>query len=260
MESFTMRSNLSLGVMLSAAIFAWVGETRLFAQQPSTQPAAVSSSVPNIQASGASAVTNPSSALQQGVATSPAMSPTAISSGGSVAGPGATTTIPTNGTTYYYYPARNGTMVYGTPAPGTYYYYTTGSTPTYTVPAQTYYTPVRRVFLFGLFRRRFVQPMTPTYYTAAANTATPTYYYTTSPGYYSTPTTYYTVPGATTPAGTSTGSPAPATTGTVYTPTTYNVPNTDVPAGGTTPPATVPSGVTTPSRTTIPAPPAINPR
>jgi hypothetical protein len=253
-----MRSNLGLGVMLTTAILAWVGETSLFAQQPSTQPSAVSSSVPNIQAPGAAAVTNPSTLVQRGVATPAATSAPATNTGSVVAGPGVTTTIPTNGTTYYYYPARNGNIMYGTTPPGTYYYYTTASTPVYTAPAQTYYTPVRRGFAFGLFRRRFVQPMTPSYYTTAANTATPTYYYT-SPGYYSTPTTYYANPAATTPAATTTGSLTPGTTGTVYTPTTYNVPNTDLPAGST-PPATVPSGVTTPSRTTIPAPPAINPR
>ncbi len=245
MESSTMRSNLGLCVVLAATILACVGETNLFAQQPFTQPSVVSTSVPNIQAPGAAAVTNPSTAIQQGAAATPA-SPTY--SGNSVAQPGATTTNTSNGTTYYYYyPARNGRM-FGTAAPGTYYYYTTASTPVYTVPAQTYYTPVRRGFPFGLFRRRFVQPMTPTYYTTAATTTTPTYYYT-SPGYYYTPTTYYTVPAATTPAG---------TTAPVYTPTTYNVPNENLPAG-TTPSATVPSGVTAPSRT-IPSPPAINPR
>jgi hypothetical protein len=254
MESSTMRSNLGLGVVLTSAILACVGETNLFAQQPNTQPSAVSTSVPNIQAPGAAAVTNPSNAIQQGAAATQA-SPTY--SGNSVVQPGATTTIPSNGmTNYYYYPARNGGM-FGTTAPGTYYYYTTASTPVYTVPAQTYYTPVRRGFPFGLFRRRYAQPMTPTYYTTAATATTPTYYYT-SPGYYYAPTTYYTVPAGTTPAGTSTSSVAPGTTAPAYTPTTYNVPNENLPAG-TTPSATVPSGVTTPSRT-IPAPPSIDPK
>jgi hypothetical protein len=255
MESSTMRSNLGLSVVLTSAILACVGETNLFAQQPS----AVSTSVPNIQAPGAAAVTNPSNVIQQSTGVVPAgTSASANYSGNSVVQPGATTTIPSNGmTNYYYYPARNGGMS-GTAAPGTYYYYTTGSNPVYTVPAQAYYTPVRRGFPFGLFRRRYVQPMTPTYYTTTATTTTPTYYYT-SPGYYYTPTTYYTVPAATTaPAGTSTSSLAPGTTAPAYTPTTYNVPNENLPAG-TTPSATVPSGVTTPSRT-IPAPPSIDPK
>ena len=66
MESSTMRSNLGLGVVLTSAILACVGETSLFAQQPNTQPSTVSTSVPNIQAPGAAAVTNPSNVIQQG--------------------------------------------------------------------------------------------------------------------------------------------------------------------------------------------------
>ena len=48
-------SNLGLGVVLTAAILAWFGETSLFAQQPTSPPPPVRTSVPNIQARGATA-------------------------------------------------------------------------------------------------------------------------------------------------------------------------------------------------------------
>ncbi len=263
-----MRSNLSFCVMLAAAISLLAGE-QLLAQQSVTQPPAVSTSVPNIQAPGAAAVTSPSSALQPGTAATPAGM--TYSGNRVVTQPGATAPVSANGMTYYYYPAQNTRTVFQTTAPGTYYYYTSDSSPGYTTPTQTYYMPVRRGFPFGLFRRRFVQPMTPTYTTAAATTA-PTYYYT-SPGYYYTPTTYYTVPAANSPSGTFTNGMMPGTTAPAYTPTTYTVPNenlpaatgaasataTTIPSNTTTPAATVPSGTVTPSRA-IPAPPPVNPR
>jgi hypothetical protein len=259
-----MRSILGFCVIASAATLGWAGESISFAQQTVTQPPAVSSSVPNIQAPGASAVTNPSFAVQQSTATMPAgtTAGTTYSGNSVVAQPGSTATVPSSGMTYYYYypPGNTGTM-YRTSAPGTYYYYTTSSTPVYSNTSQTYYSPVRRGFPFGMFRRRFVQPMMPTYTTAAATT-TPTYYYT-SPGYYYTPTTYYTLPGTTAPSGTFTNGvigpgTASGTAAPVYSPTTYTVPNENLPAGAT-PSATVPSGALNPSRT-IPTPPAVNPR
>jgi hypothetical protein len=250
-----MRSNLGFCAVLIAATLAWTGETSLRAQQP-----AVSTPVPNIHAPGAAAVTNPSSAIPQSTATMPAGTSAATTYSGNsvVAQPVATATAPSNGMTYYYYyPARNNGMMLSTTAPGTYYYYTTASTPVNTTPAQTYYTPVRRGFPFGLFRRRFVQPTTPIY-TTAATTTTPAYYYT-SPGYYYAPTSYYTVPGATVPSGTSTSGVTPGTAAPVYTPTTYTAPSEDQPAATTAPSATTPSGVATPSRA-IPTPPPVNPR
>jgi hypothetical protein len=264
-EKSTMRTILGFCGVLALAMPALaqnnVPSQELYSQQP-----AVSTPVPNIHAPGAAAVTNSSSAVQPSTTAMPAgTSAGTMYSGNTVtAQPGTTATVPANGMNYYYYyPVGNTGRTYRMTAPGTYYYYTTASTPVYTTaPAQTYYTPARRGFPFGLFRRRFVQPMTPTYTTAAATT-TPTYYYT-NPGYYYTPTTYYTVPGATAPAGTYTsGVTAPATPSSAatpaYSPTTYTVPNENVPAGTATPSGTTPSGGLTPSRT-IPAPPAINPR
>ena len=271
MESYIMSSKLSICVVLASAVSSLAGES-LLAQQPVTQPPAVSTSVPNIHASGATAVTNPLMA-QQGAAVIPAGTPvgTAYYGNNVVTQPVATAPVSGNVTTYYYYPTQNSRTVFQTAMPGTYYYYTSASAPGYSTPAQTYYTPVRRGFPFGLFRRRFVQPMTPTYTTAAATTA-PTYYYT-SPGYYYTPTTYYAVPAMNSPAGTFTNGVMPGTTAPVYTPTTYTVPNENLPAGtsapsattttipstATTPGATVPSGAV-PSSRTIPAPPPVNPR
>jgi len=263
-ESSTMRSILGFCVLLAAASFGWADETDLLTQQPTTQPA-VSTPLPNIHAPGAAAVTNPSTAVQQGTTAMPAgTSPATTYSGNAVAAqPAANTTVPSSGMTYYYYyPTGNNRTMYRMSAPGTYYYYTTSSAPVYTNASQTYYAPVRRGFPFGMFRRRFVQPMTPTYTTAAA-TMTPTYYYT-SPGYYYTPTTYYTVPGAAAPSGTVANGvigTTPSTATPVYSPTTYTVPNENLPAGTTTPSATTPSGGLTPPRT-IPAPPApaVNPK
>ena len=58
MESFTMRSTLGFCVLLVP--------TSLFAQQPGTQPPAVSTSVPNIHASGAATAPNSSSVTPVG--------------------------------------------------------------------------------------------------------------------------------------------------------------------------------------------------
>jgi hypothetical protein len=253
-----MRSDLGFCVVLTATL-AWAGETTLLAQQPDTQPPIVSTPVPNINAPGAAALTNPSPPIPQTTATVPAgTSATTTSAGNSVAAqPGATTTVPSNGmTNYYYYPARNSGMMFTTAAPGTYYYYTTASTPAYTAPAQAYYTPVRRGFPFGLFRRRFAQPMTPTY-TTATITPAPAYYYT-NPGYYAAPGTYNTVPAATLPSGTSASGVPSGTAAPVYTPTTYTAPSENLPVGTTAPLTTTPAGGATSSR--IPAPPPVNPK
>ena len=202
-----------------------------FSQQPT-----VSTSVPNIHATGANQVTT-SNVMQQGM----------------VAGQPAATVPSGNMTYYYYYPAGNSGYAYQT-SPATVY---SGNTaPAYTVPTQYYYTTARRGFPFGLFRRRYVQ----TAYTTAYTT-TPTYY--TSPSYYYVPTAYtmpttygtpmtYTVPATTSATMPMTGTTVPntaaGTTSPTYTPTTYNVPT-----------ETVPSGTPIPSRT-IPVPPPVNPR
>lgn len=248
-----MRSYVGICILLTAVTLAWTGENSLFAQQSGIQPPAVSTSVPNIQAPGAAAVTNPSSVISQGTAPMQAGTTGATTYSGNSAAvqPGATTTVPSNGMTYYY-PAQNGGPMLQRTAPGTYYYYTNASAPVYNAPAQTYYAPVRRGFPFGLFRRRYA-----TTYTTAATTATPTYYYT-SPGYYYTPTTYYTP--ATAPVGTNTSGVTPGTTAPVYTPTQYTVPTDNLPAGSTAPLTTTPSGAATPTRSIPAPPPVINPK
>ena len=170
-----MRSVLAFCGVLALAIPAWA-QNVVPTQQPFAQQPAVSTSVPNIQPSGAAAVATTTTGVQPGTTV------TATPGNAVAAQPGTTMAYPSSGTTYYYYyPARNNGAFYRTNAPVNYYYYTTGSTPVYTTQGQTYYTPVRRGFPFGLFRRRFMQPMTPAYTTAY--TTTPTYYYT-RPGYY----------------------------------------------------------------------------
>ena len=213
-------------------------------QEPFSQQPTVSTSVPNIHATGANQVTT-SNMIQQGMVPGQ---------------PAATPTVPSgNMTYYYYYPAGNRGYVYQASPPTVY----SGNTaPAYTVPTQYYYTTARRGFPFGLFRRRYVQPAYTTAYTT-----TPTYY--TSPGYYYVPTasmmptayptpTTYTVPATTSPTAPMTGTTVPntaaGTTSPTYTPTTYNVPTETVPSG-----TTAPSGTTVPSRT-IPVPPPVNPR
>ena len=249
-----MRCILGCCFILAVTTFARADETTLLAQQGVPQPPPVSTSVPNMQATGAAAVTSPTTTTQ------PGMAPVTNYYGNSVPSQPGTMPAPAGNMTYYYYPTENGgTRFYRTTPRGTYYYYSTGFTPYYTTPNQVYYTTVRSG-PFGLFRRRIVQPMMPAYTTAAT---TPTYY--TSPSYYYTPTTYYTVPpGMTAPAGTATAAP-------VYTPTTYTVPNQAVPAASTTPSGTTTAtGTTAPAETnsssvkipsrSIPAPPVVNPR
>jgi hypothetical protein len=267
-----MRSILAFCVVLVVATPAWA-QNNVPSQEPFSQQPAVSTPVPNIHAPGAAAVTTPSTVVQQGtatapIATTPTGAPTTTYYGITVAAqPGATTMVPAGNATYYYYPAGNSGRMFRMTAPAN--VYSANSTPVYTTPTQMYYTPVRRGFPFGLFRRRFAQPA----YTTAAYTTTPTYY--TTPSYYYTPTTYA-VPATTSPGMITTGAVLPnTTTGTanpVYTPTTYTVPTETAPAGtvtpsgttvpsGTTPaPSTTrPSGTTVPSRT-IPAPPPVSPR
>ena len=214
------------------------------AQQPAPPLPGVRTSVPGIQAPGATAVTSPSTTVQPGTAPAPTMTPY----GNTVAvQPGAPTSYPAGGGPYYYYyPAGYSGMTYRTTVPGTYYYYSTGYTPAYNTPTQTYYTTARRGFPFGLFRRRFVQPMA--YTTTAA--MTPSYY--SGPSYYYAPTTY-TYPPMTAPAGTVTsGVTSPGTSVPAYTPTTYTVPNEALPAASTAPSGTTPSD-TPPSDTPPPS-------
>jgi hypothetical protein len=249
-----MRCTMGFCFVLAVTSVALANETT---QQPAPPPPGVRSSVPNIQAPGEAAVTTPSTTVQQGTATAP----TTTISGNPVAAQGVATPAVPSGNTTYYYP---GTM-YRTAVPGTYYYYSRSSTPVYTTPTQSYYTMVRRGFPFGLFRRRFVQPMAYTPTTAM----NPTYY--TGRSYYYTPTTY-TYPVMTAPAGTFTsGVISPGTAAPVYTPTTYTTPNEALPSGsttsaGTTTPAdaTAPTGGNSssgrvPSRS-VPPPPPVNPR
>ena len=255
-----MRCILASCLVLVVATPAWAQNTAPV-QEPFYQPPSVSTAAPNIHAPGATAVTTPSTVMQQGTVTSP-VATTPTTTGSSVATqPGATTVAPAGNVTYYYYPAGNSRRMFRVMAPAT--VYSTNPTPVYTTPTQYYYTTVRRG-PFGLFRRRMAQPV----YTTAGYTTTPTYY--TSPGYYYTPTTYI-LPTTTSPAGAVTnGAVAPnTTTGTtspVYTPTTYTAPNeappasTVNPSGSTTAPSsTLPPGTTLPTRS-IPTPPPVNPR
>jgi hypothetical protein len=265
-----MRCIMGFCFVLVASSVAWANESNLGAQQSAPPPPGVRTSVPNIQAPAATTVTSPSTTMQPGTA----MAPTTTSDGNTVAAqPGATASYPAgNAPYYYYYPAGYTGMTYRTTVPGTYYYsrsyipyYSTNYTPVYTTPTQPYYTTVRRG-PFGLFRRRFVQPMA--YTTTAA--MTPTYY--TGPSYYYTPTTYAVSP-MTAPAATVTnGVNPPGTVAPAYTPTTYTVPNEALPAASTPPSGTTPSETapppppgaasssgTIPSRTS-PPPPAVNPK
>ena len=97
--------------------------------------------------------------------------------------PGAPIATPMGNTTYYYYRSGLFGRRYRVAAPATTYVAT--ATPVYTAPVQTYSTPVRRRWPFGLFRRRFNQPMSP--YTTTYTTPG---YYTTTPGYYTTAGNY----------------------------------------------------------------------
>jgi hypothetical protein len=266
-----MRCIMGFCFVLVASSVAWANESNLAPQQSAPPPPAVRTSVPNIQAPAADAVASPSTTVQPGTA----LAPTTTSDGSTVvAQPGAMASNPAgNAPHYYYYPAGYNGMTYGTTVPGRYYYstgytpyYSTSYAPAYTTPTQTYYTTVRRG-PFGLFRRRFVQPMA--YTTTAA--MTPSYY--TGPSYYSTPTTYA-VPPMTAPAATATsGVNPPGTAAPAYTPTTFTVPNEALPAASTPPSGTTPSDTappppppgaasssgSIPSRT-IPPPPAVNPK
>lgn len=154
-------------------------------------------------------------------------------------------------TTYSSYPRRPFFGLFGrntTPA----YYYTTGASQGYTTQPQGYYTPqanyyaaqanyytpqgnyytaqanyntaqpfnytpVRRMWPFGLFQRRYSASPATAYTTSG--------YYSTSPGYNTTtPGYYYTAPGY---SGT-TATTAPA--GTTYTPTMYTAPAGTIPS------------------------------
>jgi hypothetical protein len=209
-----MRCILGLFVALAlsaAPAYAW--------QEP-----VVNTPVPNIHASGASAVTTPYSTVLQGTTAAPAAT-TMTNQGTIVAGqPGAAIATPTGNTTYYYYRTGLFGRRYRVAAPATTYVAT--AAPVYTAPVQTYSTPVRRRWPFGLFQRRSNQPMTP---------YTTTY---TTPGYYTTagnyaPTVYTNMvpaPGSVAATGTT-----PTATAPVYVPTTLNVPNTTTAPVGTVP-------------------------
>jgi hypothetical protein len=231
-----MRRILGLCVVLAlstAPAYAW--------QEP-----VVNTPVPNIHAPGATAVTTPYSTVLQGTTAAPAATTmtnqgTMVTNQGTMvaAQPGAPIVTPTGNTTYYYY--RNGLFGrrYRVAAPATTYVAT--AAPVYTAPVQTYSTPVRRRWPFGLFQRRFNQPMSP---------YTTTY---TTPGYYTTagnyaPTVYTnTVPTPGTVAATGT---APTATTPAYVPTTLNVPNS----------TTAPAGSVPTSEAFTPIIPKINPR
>ena len=244
-----MRSVLAFCGMLALAVPAWAQNT-VPAQQPFAQQPAVGTSVPSIQPSGAAGVTTSSTGVQQGTTGNTVFRGDAVTAQPPPTGS-------SSGTTYYYYPAGSTGVMYGTAAPTRIYYYPAGSTPVYTNTGQTYYyTQVRRGFPFGLFRRRYMQPMAPAYTTAY--TATPTYYYS-SPGYYYAPTTYYTAPAGATGSSSIASGTTPATSSPVYNPTGYTVPNPNVPAGTPSASVATPSGGTIPTQS-IPSPPPVNPR
>jgi hypothetical protein len=174
------------------------------------QDPTVSTSVPNIQASGAPTVTVPSVPNASQVPT-----------GAPVATAPMTTYTTPMGNTVYTYPARPFGRVFGR---GTPQYYSTTNATTTTAPAPTYYyMPVRRRWPFNIFGPRYV---------ATTAYAAPGSYYTT-PVYRARqfgPMTLYTPTMYTVPAGTT----APAASTPVYTPTSYNVPTQTAPAAGAT--------------------------
>jgi len=217
-------------VVLAIASPAWAAKEVVTSTNPQQDPV-VSTPVPNIHASGAPVVTTPSSTsvyqtpASAPTATAPATAPTAT----------APATAPTPmynrnyvvgappGTTYYY-PTRTRFGLFRMITP-TYTYSSMNASPTYVDGGQTYYTPVQRRGLFGLFQRRYRPVYQTSVYTPTTNT----------------------VPAGTVPAGSVTTGAIPAgttpgATAPVYTPTTLNVPTGTAPA------------VTAPART-IPRPP-----
>ena len=142
----------------------------------------------------------------------------------------------------YYYPTRPRQGLFRAATPMYTYTSVNASTP-YVSTNQTYYSPVRRRWPFGLFQRRYRQVAAPTTYTTTAYAA---------PGYYSSPAvtptyapTTYTAPVGAVPS-TATTTATPASTATTYTPTTYDVPT------GTSPAVTAPARAV-PSVTSAPA-------
>jgi len=244
-----MRRILRMFVVLAIASPAWAAQDVAPSAAPSQEPA-VSTPVPNIHSPGAPVVTTPSSSstyqtpapaptatapASAPTTTVPASAPTARYYGNYVveAQPGTTSAAPMSNTTYtpyYYYPVRTRFGLFGRMMP-TYTYSSMNAGPAYVTAGQTYYTPIQRRGLFGLFQRRYLPAYQTTVYT---------------------PTTY-TVPAGTVPAGAVTTGTVPAGTTPVYTPTTYTVPTGTAPAGalpaGTAPAGTGPA-VTAPARPT----------
>jgi hypothetical protein len=222
-----------LGSCLILAIAAPVAHAY---QQPQ-----VYRSVPNFQASGTTSgtISPPNSAQAPGgmQATATPGTPAATTPGTTMSTPagnmGVVQPMVTYGTpTYYYYPQRPFARLFRRNMAPT-YYYTTNVTQTYTTQPlrsyapQTYsYTPVRRMWPFGIFGRRY--------------SASPTTVYT-APGYYAAPSygapmygapTYYGTTTTSAPSGTTAASAAPP----VYTPTMYNAPLQTPPGSVVSPP------------------------
>ncbi len=126
--------------------------------------------------------------------------------------------VATSGTTTYYsYPQRPFFGLFRRNTAPT-YYYTTGATQSYATAPQTYnapqtyyYTPVRRMWPFGMYQRRY-SAYPATAYTTSGYYATPGY----APPGYGSPTSY-----------------GPTT----YIPTTYNAPVGTAPSGAAAVPA-----------------------